>query len=94
MPLKAGTKAPVSNGYGGSMAEAIETAFMAQWPYVMGDADVPASNDQMKLLFIAVAQGVVNHLKQNSASMKVTVTVNVGGTSYNGTGTVSNIEII
>jgi len=44
-------------------------------------------------MFRAIAQGVIRHLKQNSSSMKVTVTVNIGGTSYTGTGSVTDIEI-
>ena len=93
MPLKAGTKAPVANGYNNSMAAAMEKAFMEQWPYVMDDADLPASSDQMKLMFIAIAQGVIKHLKQNSASMKVRVTFNIGNTTHIGTGTVTDIDI-
>ncbi len=93
MPLKAGTKAPVINGYENSMAAAMETAFLEQWPYVMGDETLPASSDQMKLMFIAIAQGVIKHLKQNSASMKVTVNLNVGGSNVTGTGTVTDITI-
>lgn len=94
MPLDSGTKSPGATSYSGSMTAAMEQAFKEEWPYVMGDADLPASSEQLNLMFRAVAQGVIRHLKQNSTSMKVTVTVNVGGTSYTGTGTVTDIEII
>ena len=94
MPLNSGTKEPVINGYNNSMAAAMESAFLEQWPYIMGDADLPATSNQMKLLFIAISQGVINHLKDNSASFEVEVNVTVGtaGTGT-GTGTVTDIEI-
>ena len=93
MPLDSGTKAPGAANYSGSMAAAMEKAFKEEWPTVMGDADVPASSEQLNLMFRAIAQGVIRHLKQNSSSMKVTVTVQIGGTNYTGTGTVTDIEI-
>jgi hypothetical protein len=93
MPLDSGTKAPGSTSYSGSMTDAMEKAFKEEWPYVMGDADLPASDEQLNLMFRAVAQGVIRHLKQNCSSFKVTVTINVGGSNYTGTGTVSDIEI-
>ena len=93
MPLVSGTKAPDFATYNGSMATAMEQAFKEEWPYVMGDADLPAPSEQMNLLFRAVSQGVIRHLKKNSTSIKVTVTVNVGGNNYTGTGTVTDIEI-
>jgi len=93
MPLDSGTKAPGSDTYSGSMTDAMEKAFREEWPYVMGDADLPASNEQLNLMFRAVAQGVIRHLRQNCTSMKVTVTINVGGIYYSGTGSVSEIEI-
>lgn len=93
MPLDSGTKAPDLATYNGSMSAAMEQAFKEEWPYVMGDADLPASSEQMNLLFRAVSQGVIRHLKKNSTSMKVTVTVNVGGNNYTGTGTVTDIDI-
>jgi hypothetical protein len=75
MALKAGTKHPGDpTGYSGSMAEAMEQVFLKEWPFVMGDAPVPQSNDQMRLLFIAIARGVIQHLEQNHGSFKVTTT--------------------
>ena len=93
MPLDSGTKAPGSTTYGSSMAAAMEKAFKEEWPTVMGDADVPASSEQLNLMFRAIAQGVIRHLKENCTSMKVKVTVNVGGNNYNCTGSVTDIEI-
>ena len=94
MSLNSGTQAPGSDQYSGSMADAMEKAFLEEWPYVMGKkADLPASSEQLKLMFRAVAQGVIRHLKQNSASMKVRVTFNIGNTTHIGTGTVTDIDI-
>lgn len=58
MALKAGTLADFS----GSMAEAIENALEREWPNVMGAGSSFATNPQLKLLCIAVAQGVVRYL--------------------------------
>lgn len=76
-PLKAGTK----GSYTGSMAEAIEKAFQTAWPGLM-DGDVPGSTPDMKLLFIAIAQGVVEHLKGHADSFKVEVDLSGGIKAY------------
>ena len=94
MPLNSGTKAPGADIYGGSMAAAMEQTFKEEWPYVMGDAELPATSEQLNLMFRAVAHGVISHLKQNSESIKVSVTINIGTTNYTGTGTVTDIEIV
>lgn len=94
MPLNSGTKAPGATIYGGSMASAMEQTFKEEWPYVMGDADLPATSEQLNLMFRAVANGVVRHLKQNSESIKVSVTINIGTNNYTGIGTVTDIEIV
>ncbi|MBK8682162.1 MAG: hypothetical protein IPN31_09710 [Bacteroidetes bacterium] len=94
MALDSGTKSPGTSLYSGSMADAMEKAFVEEWPTVMGDdADLPASSEQLNLMFRAIAQGVIRHLKQNSESLKVTVTVQIGPTTYTGTGSVTDIEI-
>jgi hypothetical protein len=69
MELKAGTIADQS----GSMAKAMEEAFMAEWPNVMKNQPLPEPNDQMRLLFIAVAQGIVRHLVANPDAFVVSV---------------------
>ena len=63
MSLKAGT----NSDFYGSMAEAIETALKQEWPNVMGAGQSVESNPQLRLLCIAVAQGVVRYLKDNSS---------------------------
>ena len=46
-----------------SMAKAMEDAFVEEWPLAMKGQPAPAVNDQMRLLFVAIAKGVVRHLK-------------------------------
>lgn len=83
MPLKAGTNLGLS-GFADSMAEAMVEAFRDEWPYVMQGAPVPDTSDQMKLLFAAVARGVVKHLQEHATDFKVTVTSSGSG-DYKGT---------
>jgi hypothetical protein len=61
MVLNAGT----TSSWEGSMAGAIEQAFLEEWPVLMKSAP-PETNPQMKLLFLAVAKGIVRHLVANS----------------------------
>ena len=78
MPLIAGSKTVTTAGvdpYANSMAQAIENAFLKEWPVIMGnEKPAPEGNDQMRLMFIAIAQGVVRHLLDNEAA----ITVNTG----------------
>lgn len=88
MALIPGTNSnPIEFQY--SMANAMMTAFLNEWPYVMGDAPKPENLNQMKLLFAAVAQGVVNHLKAHATDFEVTVTDS--GTGFD-KGTVTKIN--
>jgi hypothetical protein len=79
--LKAGNK----NDYDKSMAQAIENAFKEEWRMVMQNGDInsepkpPAFNDQMRIMFVAVAQGVIQHLKENPDAFKITVNTSSGG---------------
>ena len=63
MSLKAGR-----NSYAGSMAELMETIFKEQ----LAEGQ-PKPSEQMKVLFIAVAEGVVRHLVANPDAFVVTV---------------------
>jgi hypothetical protein len=83
--LKAGSKAD----YNSSMASAMEKAFVDEWSSFMEGADAPKMSDQMRLMFVAIAQGVVNHLQANPGAFKVTATETSPG---NYTGKVSSIE--
>ena len=83
MSLKAGTM----QEYTGSMAEAIEHAFKQEWPNVMENMELPASSPQMKLMFVAVAQGIVRHLKEHAGSFEVKVSSS-GGHTHSATVTI------
>lgn len=48
-----------------SMAEAMQNAFIQAWPDYMDDTPVPDPNPQMKLMFVAIARGVVQHLHEH-----------------------------
>jgi hypothetical protein len=61
--------------YANSMAKAMEAAFLAEWPHAMGNQPAPEVNDQMRLMFTAIAKGVVNHLINNDSAFVVS-TVN------------------
>ena len=71
MPLRAGTK----NDYANSMAQAMEKAFLEEWPHIMSnDHPKPVMTDHIRLLFIAISQGVVRHLVNNPDGFEVTFT--------------------
>lgn len=89
MRLKAGTKATVipsatEDNYSASMAEAMEAAFNSEWKNVMGDATKPQPSDQMQLLFISIARGIVKHLYDNHEAFTVKVDPNTGYGTVNG----------
>jgi 2C-methyl-D-erythritol 2,4-cyclodiphosphate synthase len=89
MPLKAGSLS--GTGYADSMASAMETAFNNEWPTLMGDSPLPASNDQMKLMFVAIAQGVINHLQLHCDAFDIKIT---NGNAVGDTGNVTGISTI
>jgi hypothetical protein len=82
--IKAGT----TTDFGDSMTAAMEQAFEKEWQAVKGSL-LPSSNrEDMRLLFVAIAQGIVKHLKDNAGdSIKVT-----GGT-VTGTNTVTGEKV-
>lgn len=55
-----------------SMAQDIEDEFKDQWKYAMGGRDLRV-DDQLRLLFVAVARGVIKHLRDNPRAFDVTV---------------------
>ena len=80
MELNAGTKRKDITGadqYSDSMAEAMEKAFMREWPVIMGSDPPLPGNDHMRLLFIAVAQGMLRYLVDNPDA--ITVSIGPGG---------------
>jgi len=65
------------------MAGAIEAAFKNQWQ--LFNPDLPLPNEEqlvsMRLFFVAVAQGVVQHLRDNPDAFKLAVTNTTHGHS-------------
>ncbi len=74
-----------------SMAKAMEDAFIAEWPIAMGDQPAPKMTDAMRLMFVAIAQGVVNHLDTHAAAFKVNVLP--GGNNNHDHGAEMNIDV-
>jgi hypothetical protein len=62
VPLKAGTL----NNFANSMAAAMERALDIQWQTIR-NVPLPATGEEeRRLLFVAIAQGVVRHLTENA----------------------------
>ena len=80
MSIKAGTNAE----FPGSLAEAIEHALKKEWPYVMGEGQTVESNPQMRLLCIAVAQGVIRYLKDHANNSMLVDLVTTPANSIDG----------
>lgn len=74
--LKAGSQKNTSL-YGSSMALAMEQAFIKEWPAVM-KTDSPEINSHLKLMFVAIAQGVIKHLEENKNAF-IIEEINNGG---------------
>ena len=75
MELKSGSIAQSHNDPGTwntSMAKAIEDAFLAEWNAALPDQDPPVMNDTARLMFVAIAKGVVKHLGENGSAFVVT----------------------
>jgi hypothetical protein len=83
MALKAGTL----TDFNGSMAEAMEQALDAIWLARTGEHLPSATEQDRRLMFIAIAQGVVKHLKDHAgAAFDVAVSVEQTGTWVNSSG--------
>ena len=57
----------------GSMAEEIEKAFTAVRIEAGKDPVPPESRDDLRLLYIAIARGVINHMKEKERAFAVNV---------------------
>lgn len=58
-----------------SMAEAMDEAFRDEWQVAIGTPLLEAGARERKVLFSAIALGVVRHLEKNSEALKVIVNV-------------------
>ncbi|MCB0560445.1 MAG: hypothetical protein KDD09_15930, partial [Phaeodactylibacter sp.] len=55
--------------------KAMVNAFRAEWPKVMGeDSEPPEMTEEMKLLFVAIARGVVDHLVEMKGAFQLEFT--------------------
>jgi hypothetical protein len=70
-PLKGGTTADFS----GSMAEAIEQAMDKEWQAVKGSALPAEGADDRKMLWAAIANGILDYLKANQNDIIQTITL-------------------
>jgi hypothetical protein len=66
--------------FGGSMAEAIEQALQKEWQAVKGVALPQEGQEDRRLLFVAIARGVLNYLKAHQDEVLSTITLETGGT--------------
>jgi hypothetical protein len=62
------------SGYAGSMAEAIETA-LNDLRGEKGLDPLPANDVDRQMMFLAIAQGVINHLKDREEAFQINFTV-------------------
>lgn len=65
----------IDERYTNSMAKAMEDAFKTIWPEIMR-TDVPKINNHLRMMFVAIAQGVVEHMVKNAHAFKVNLATN------------------
>lgn len=66
----ANLKAGRVNDFSNSMAEAIETAMKQEWHAVKGEwLPAPLGEEDRRILFVAVARGVLGYLKAHQADI-------------------------
>ncbi len=73
--LRAGRLADFSD----SMAEAIETALQEEWQAAKGTALPTIGQDDRRLLFVAIARGVLQYLKTHEDEILTNITLVDGG---------------
>ena len=79
MALKAGHVAD----FGGSLAEAIENAMKAEWQNVKGEPMPDTDPDDRRILFVAIAQGVLGYLNDHPDDVLNTIVVDTGAGTTN-----------
>ena len=90
MKFKAGTMEDTMEDFDDSMAAAIENAFERVWNERMGSQLPSETQEDRRMMFVAIAQGVIRHLKDNSEDGfdvdvpdgEGTVTIETEGTLY------------
>lgn len=71
MALKAGTVA----NFAGSLADAMDKAMQKEWQSVKGVALPGQGQDDRRLLFAAISQGLFNFLKQHEDELMDNITI-------------------
>lgn len=74
MVLKAGRV----KDFSGSLAEAIETAMKEEWQLVKGEALPSAGEEERRVLFVAVARGVIKFLDDHQDEIFTSMTLKRG----------------
>lgn len=91
--LKAGSlhdPDPTTPEFPGSMAEAMEVALGQEWLQLKGTALPMQGEEDRRLLFVAIAQGVVKHLRDNADAFSVNVAVAQSGDGIRSIGSVTS----
>jgi hypothetical protein len=70
-PLRGGTTANFTD----SMAEAIEQALQAEWQAVKGSALTTEGQEDRRLLFAAIATGILSYLETHQNELINTITL-------------------
>ncbi len=85
MALKAGTVA----SFAGSLAEAMDNAMKTEWQAVKGVGLPSQGEEDRRLLFAAISQGIFVYLKANEDELMDNITLDSGG----GIGSSQNYEV-
>jgi hypothetical protein len=88
MVLKAGHVGDFS----GSLAEAIETAMKQEWQLVKGEALPDIGQEDRRLLFVAVARGVIQFLDDHQDEIFTSIRLTRQGTVHSFTYRVEALE--
>ena len=88
MGLKPGTVAD----FGGSLAEAIDNAMKTEWQAVKNVPLPSEGQDDRRLLFAAIAQGLFNFLRTNQNELINNITLDNSG-GGGGVGSSENYEV-
>ena len=77
MTLKAGSVANIPDSFVDSLAEAMENAMKKEWQAVKGvDVPFPSEGEQdRRLLFAAIAQGLFVFLKANEGALMTNISL-------------------
>ena len=96
MQLKAGSvarEAGIVASISGSLADAMDKAMKQEWQAVKGVPLPEAGNDDRRLLFAAIAQGIFDYLKANEDEFMNNVTLRDTGLGSDKNYEVTQLEL-